>query len=104
MAKKQKSPNDQRSDSRNPNDPVADNYFRSVERQLNQRFRNMSHDNDQRFERLDRRFERLDQRFAKFDQRFRRLQERMTVSKNQIASRRLSLLSASASRVSTTLS
>ncbi len=76
MPKKQRSPSDQRSDSRNPNNQLSDNYFQSVERELNQKFTKISENNDQRFESLDRRFESLDQRFNGIDQKFRRLRER----------------------------
>jgi len=72
VPKKQRSPNDQKSDSRNPNNQLSDNHFRSVERQLNQRLGKVSQDNDQRFERLDRTFESLDRRLARIDRRFRK--------------------------------
>jgi len=76
MPKKQRSPNDQRSDSRNPNNQLSDIYFRSVERRLNQRFRNTSENSDQMFERLNRRFERLDRSFARIDRMIRSFEKR----------------------------
>ena len=71
MPKKQRSPNDQRSDSRNPNNRLSDDYFRSVERKLSDRFRSLSENNDYRFERLDRKFESLDKKFDKLRLEYR---------------------------------
>ncbi len=68
VKKKQKSPNDQRSDSMNPNNPLSDAYFRSLESKVDQRFERV----DQRFERLERVFERLEGLGEKFERRFRR--------------------------------
>ncbi len=67
MGKKQRSPNDQKSDSMNPNNRLSKDYFHSIERKVDQRFESL----DQRFEAMERRFEGLERLKERFERLLR---------------------------------